>query len=116
MSLVTVTTGNTILASDINQLVNVLQRAATQQEAGKYFLAGSIYANGALVSQYMPSLSRISTPASVTVDTADQAPTGGMSATPNTAVLTANGFQVWTLTTTGPNVNARCGGNTTIQF
>ncbi len=116
MSLVTVTTGNTILASDINQLVNVLQRSATQQEQGKYFLAGPITNNTDVVSCYIPSLSRNATPVSVAIDEVDQAHTGGMTATPSTAQLTASGFQVFSLSTTGPNHNARAGGGYTIQY
>jgi hypothetical protein len=115
MALYTVSTGNTIQAQDVNQVVNVLQRASGQQEIGKYFLAGPTYANGALVSQYMSSISRNTTPVSVSIDTADQAPAGGMSTTPNTGNLTANGFQVWTLTTT-TNLNSRAAGNMTIQY
>jgi len=101
---------------DINQLVNVLQRASGQTEAGKYFIAGSVYANGAVISVYVPSLSRNATPVSVTLDTADQAPTGGVTGGATT-ILTGNaGFLAYSLSTTGPNVNARMAGNYTIQY
>lgn len=116
MSLTTVVSGNVIQAGDINQLVNVLKQPSGGTETGKYFMAGPVYANGAVVAEYVGSLSRGSVPVSVAVDTADQAPTGGMSGSVSTAQLSASGFQVFSLTTTGPNVNARCGGNYTISY
>lgn len=115
MSLSTVTTGNTILAADVNQLVNVLQRASGQTEAGKYFLAGPAYASNAVVALYMPTLSRNATPVSVTIDTVDQAPAGGMG-TVQSGQLTANGFQIFSINSTGPNTNCRAGGNWTVQY
>jgi hypothetical protein len=116
MALTTVVVGGQINAADINQLVNVLQRSSGQSETGKYFLAGPIYATGAVVSVYICSLSRGATPVSVTIDEADQAHTGGLNATPSTGQLGANGFQIFSLSTTGPNVNARAGGNYTINY
>lgn len=113
MALNTVTTGNTVLASDVNQLVNVLQRASGQTEAGKYFIDEACYANTSIISQYMTSLSRVSTPVSVSIDTSDVSPSNCGS--PSTAHLTANGFQVDTASNT-INVNCGCGGNATIQF
>lgn len=116
MALYTVSGGNVIQSADIDQLVNVLQQPSGGQEKGKYFMAGPVYANGAVVAEYVGSLSRGATPISVTIDEADLAHTGGMNATPTTAQLTASGFQVFSVTTTGPNVNARAGGNYTIQY
>ena len=40
MSLNVVVTGNTVLAADINQLVNYLQRSSGSTEVGKYYCAG----------------------------------------------------------------------------
>lgn len=116
MALTIVVTGATINASDLNQTINVLQQPSGGQEKGKYFMAGPVYANGAVVAEYVGSLSRGATPLSVTIDEADQAHTGGLNATPTTAQLTASGFQVFSLSTTGPNVNARAGGGYTIQY
>jgi len=114
MPLNTVTMGNTILAADVNQLVNVLQRAAGQTEVGHYVLAGADYAANAFVSMYMPSLSRGATPVSVSIDTADIVPSGGMG-TPSTGVLTAGGFQIFNAPVAA-NLNPRAGGNYTIQY
>src|SRR5262249_25969146 len=112
MALYTVTTGNTILAADVNQLVNVLQRASGQVETGKYFIALPVQ-NGWQISQFMSPLSRVSTPVSVTIDTVDASPTNCGS--PATALLTANGFQVKANGNTTANV-ANVGGNYTIQY
>ena len=101
---------------DVNQLVVIDQQPSGGTETGHYFLAGSVYANGALVSCYIPSRSRGSTPVSVTIDETDQVHTGGINATPSTGALTSGGFQVYSLSTTGPNVNARAGGLYTLQY
>lgn len=114
MALNLVTTGNVVLAADINQLVQVLQRSAGQTETGKYVLAWAGYTNGATGSLYQDSLSRVSTPVSVTIDTADVSP-GGSANSPSTGHLTAGGFQVFS-STTAASVNAFEGGNYTIQY
>ena len=113
MSLNTVSTGNTILAADVNQLVNVLQRASGQTEVGKYLLNGWGSAASDFISQYMTSLSRVSVPVSVTLDEADIAHTNCNAVSNDT--LTANGFHVFT-TTTAATTNARVAGNATINF
>lgn len=113
MSLNTVTTGNTVLAADINQLVNVLQRAASQTEGGKHILNGWSNASGDTIGQYMQSISRGSTPSSVTIDTSDYSATN-LNA-PTTANLTANGFFI-KATSTGATTSAFVGGNFTIQY
>ena len=113
MTLNTVTTGNTILAADVNQLVFVLQRQSGQTEVGKYLLNGWGNASGDFISQYMSSLSRVSVPVSVTLDEADIAHTNCAAVSNDT--LTANGFHVFT-TTSAAAVNARVAGNATINF
>lgn len=115
MALYTVATGNTINALDVNQIVNVLQKPSGATEAGKYFLGASIYTNGALASMYVLTLSRNATPVSVSIDTLDQAPVGGMGAMA-TANLTQGGFQLYSLSGTTQGVNARAGGNWTVQY
>ncbi|HET8911204.1 MAG TPA: hypothetical protein VFN23_07065 [Ktedonobacteraceae bacterium] len=104
--------GNTIFASDLYQLC----RPSGSQETGHYWLGGPVYTNGALISLYMPSQSRAATPVSASIDTADSAPAGGMNSAPTTFNLTVGGFQISTTSTTGPNTNAHCGGNYTIQY
>ena len=116
MSLYTVNTGNTINAADLNQVVNVLQVPSGGTEAGQYFLAGPVYTSAAVVALFMPSRSRGATPVSVAVDTSLLSPTGGMSGTPSTNGLGTAGFQIFSLSTTGPNPNARCAGAWTIQY
>jgi hypothetical protein len=102
-----------VLAADINQLENVLQRAAGQTEAGKHAMNIACYANAAQMAMYMQSLSRISTPVSVSIDTVDVAPAN--CGAPTTGHLTANGFQILS-NSTSINVNCGFAGNFTIQF
>lgn len=108
-----VTSGNTIYASDVNQLVSILQKASGSQEVGKWFLGGNAYTTNAALSLYMPLLSRYATPVSVSIDTADQTPSG--MSTMNTQRLSASGFQIWSYST-GATANAYGGGNWTVNF
>lgn len=114
MALSTVTTGNVILAADVNQLVFVLQRQSGQTETGKYYLEAGLYTTGAFLGQYMSSLSRVSVPVSVTIDEADVAHTNNANAA-STQSLTANGFQVH-CNSSAANTDAKVAGNTTINF
>lgn len=114
MALYTVSTGQTIQAQDVDQLVNVLQQPGSSQEKGKYMLEGNAYVSGAYFSLYMPSLSRNTSPVSVSIDTADNAPTALLNA-PSTDHLTANGFHIFS-NTTGISSNQFCAGNYTIQY
>lgn len=113
MALNTVSTGNTILAADINQLVNVLQRPSGQTETGKYHLLWSAYTTNAQGQVWIQSQSRNATPVSVTVDSADQSPTN--SGSPFTSVLNSSGFQLYGTSTTTA-VACNIGGNYTIQY
>jgi hypothetical protein len=47
--------------NDLNQLVDILQRRAGQQETGKYFVAGWSGGSGDTLSNFIPSLSRNTT-------------------------------------------------------
>lgn len=105
--------GGVIQASDVSQVVYVLQRQSGQTETGKYWLGGSTYATGAVQSGYMPSLNRNTVPVSVSTDTSDQALTGFTAL--NAQHLSANGFQFWGAGT-GVNTNCNVAGNWTIQF
>lgn len=114
MSLTLIANGVLSDASQVDQIIYVLQRQSGQAEAGKYFLQGQGYTSLANFGNYMPSLSRTSTPSGVTIDTADQAPTGGAN-TPGAQNLTSSGFLVF-FTTGGTASAAKCGGNYTIAY
>lgn len=114
MSLNTVATNNTILAADINQLVDVLQRGAGHSETGKYILQGWASANGDFISMYITSLSRTSVPVSVIIDQADL--TTSNLGSISTGFLTANGFQIFSTANNGAQTNCHAGGNTTINY
>lgn len=102
--------GATIYASDLYQLC----QPSGGQEKGKYWLEGSGYVSGADITMFMPSQSRNATPVSVTIDTADQAPSSHLNA-PSTASLTSGGFHI-SASVTAVTPNEFCGGNYTIQY
>jgi hypothetical protein len=114
MSLSTPVNGGTVQASDISQLVKVLQETSGSTEVGKYYLQGGGNVSGWVVSNYMVSLSRTSVPVSVSIDTADQAPAAS-AGTPTAIQLTFGGFQVQFAVTAVTNT-ARAAGNSTIHF
>ena len=93
MALYTVSTGGTINAADINQLVNSLQRSSGQSEVGHYFLFGSGYATNATVSASISTLSKGATPVSSSFDTSIFASTGIGAIT--IAHLDSYGFQIY---------------------
>lgn len=107
MTLSTVSTGSTINASDINQIVNVLQRLTSQSETGAYYLGYSAYQTGALGSVWVPSLSRNATPASSSVDQSLQAASNCGSLA--VSVTTSSGLQITVASTTNTN-NAHVAG------
>ena len=113
MSLYTVSSGTTINAQDINQVVNVLQQQSGGQEIGVYFIAGCPFESSAVVAQYVNTISRGSAPVSVTIDTSRQSPIS-LNA-PTTNILSRSGFQVYAFATGSAN-NARVGGNYTVQY
>lgn len=114
MALTIVTNGNTAQANDLNQVINILQQPSGGQEKGRYWLAGWANAANNIISFYVCSQSRNSTPVSASIDTADQAPTAGLG-TPTAVHLTNGGFQV-SDQATGATAGSFCGGNYTIQF
>ena len=97
-----------------NQLVNVLQRSAGQTETGTYFIQGGANASGWTVGNWIPTLSRNATPASVSIDTAIVAPAAS-AGTPSATQLTSSGFFVEFFATAATNTG-RCGGNWTVQY
>ena len=113
MPLSTVVNGATISHLDLDQAINVLQQPSGGQEKGKYHLAGNSYVSGGFISLYEESLSRNSVPVSVSIDTADTAPTNINA--PAALKLTANGFQVHA-TSTGIVTSANAAGNHTLQY
>ena len=106
--------GNTVLATDITQLTDMLQRQSTQTETGKYYLESGLYATNAFTSTYIRTSSQGSTPISVTIDEADQAHTGSINA-PTTAQLTSFGFQI-KANASGASTDGRVGGNYTVHY
>jgi hypothetical protein len=107
MALTTVSTGNTINASDVNQIINVLQRLSSQSETGAYYLGYSAYQTGALGSVWVSSLSRNATPSSSSVDQSLQSASNcGSLAVANTS---SSGLQI-TVSATGPTNNAHVAG------
>lgn len=113
MSLYTVVTGNTIAAQDINQVINVLQEPSGSSEVGQYWLAGSSYAANALISQWIQSQSRTSTPVSVSIDESIQAPSN--CGTPSVSNLKSSGFQLYAFGS-GVFTSANVAGVYTIKF
>jgi hypothetical protein len=113
MPLNTVTTGNTILATDVNQLVNVLQRAAGQTEVGDYYLTSFATTSGQSMGTWVGTLSRGATPVSVGIDTSLQAVSGCNA--PSTDHLNSNGFHVFT-SSTGAVGAMNVGGQYTVQY
>lgn len=112
MSLNTVTTGNTILAADINQLVYVLQRQSGQSETGKYYTSQSVYVNGGTLGTYYSSLNRVSVPISATIDATDAQTNCNA---PSNDHLTANGLHIFS-SSTGISNSVNLGGNVTLNF
>ena len=110
---VNATTPPGISASFLNAVESVLARGVGDTETGKYVLSGWGSTNTDHISHYMSSISRTSVPINVTIDTVDVAPSNINS--PTTALLTANGFQVFS-TPTGATINASVAGNSTIQY
>ncbi len=113
-TLVRVSTGATINASDVDQIISELQHQTGETETGEYVLAGGSNASGFVVSAWVSMRSRVSTPASVTIDTSIQAPSGNAN-TPSTNHLLESGFQVF-FTTSAGNVSNGCAGLWTVHF
>ena len=103
-----------ISAAFLNAVEAVLERNSGDTESGHYFCSGWSNAAGDLIQAYIPSLSRTSTPVSVSIDQADKAATNVNA--PTTGFLTSGGFQVWTTSTSAQVTNLQVGGNWTIQF
>lgn len=102
-------------SEDINQILYTLHQPSGGQELGHYFLGANGYTTNAVVSWYVPSLSRGSVPVSVTLDATDQSNSGYVSTPANNQNITANGFEAWD-TTSAAQTNAVIGGKYTIQY
>jgi hypothetical protein len=114
MTLYQVSTGQTVNASDINQLVSTLQQQPGGQELGTYYLTGVSPAGGITgLGAWCPSQSRGSSPVSVSINTSIQSPVNLL--TPTTDHLSSYGFHVFAGYTAG-NTAANVGGTFTIQY
>ena len=103
-----------ISATFLNNLENVLEQPSGGSELGKYVCAGNWAGSGSgFFSTYIPSLSRTAVPVSVTIDTADQSPSGGAIA-PSTDRLSSSGFHIYSSMTNGNN--GSMAGNWTLNF
>lgn len=113
MSLYTVSSGSTINAQDVNQLVNVLQVGSGGTETGQYYLGFSGYDSSALGSMYLETRSHGATPVSVTVDTSIQSPSNCVS--PTTNGLSQYGFQLFSSSSVAAH-NCHEAGAWTVQY
>jgi len=113
MPLTLVSNGNTVQATDVNQIINVLQRPSGQSETGNYYIQGSSYASGARIAMYMRSTSQGATPASVSIDTTIVSPSN--MGTPTTDQLTQYGFHIFG-SSNAVNVDAKAAGAFTINY
>ena|SRR2546421_8496746 len=113
MALTQVNPGDTIYPSTINQFLYVLQQPAGAQDAGHYIIEHNSYVSGAFMQTYCIFRSRVSVPVSVTAGTGEVSTTNCVG--PTTANITAGGAQIYT-SSNAINVNAHCGGTTTIQY
>ena len=84
-----------------------------QSEGGKYWVGGSSYANGALISTYIVSLSRNAVPSGVSLDEVDQAHSN--CAAVSSDHVTANGFHVYSFGS-GVFTSANVAGGYTLNY
>ena len=104
-----------ISAAFLNALEAVLERNSGDTESGHYFLSGWSNAVGDLIQIYYASLSRTSTPISVSApDQTDKAATNVNA--PSTGFLTSGGVQIYTTSTSAQVSNLQVGGAFTIQY
>ena len=104
-----------ISAAFLNAIEAMFAPKSSTTFVGKYFLQGGAWDNGSQLSTYTQlNTQNGSTPVSVSIDTADQAPAAS-AGTPSAGLLSANGFQVISTCTAASNT-ARAGGNFTVQY
>ena len=113
MPLSTVTNGATIFATDINQIINVLQVPAAGQEKADYYLTSFATTSGQSMGAWVGTESRGATPVSVSIDTSLQAASG--CGAPSTDHLNSNGFHVFA-NSTGAVGAMNVGGQYTVQY
>jgi hypothetical protein len=113
MALTLVSSGNTIYATDIDQIINVLQQPSGGTEAGSYYITGNA-SNTSSLGYFVSSLSRVSSPVSVSINTSITSPSNCNS--PSTDHLNANGFHVYTTISGGASIASNVGGGYTIQY
>lgn len=101
--------GNTIFATDLYGLA----QPSGGQEIGGYYISTWGNAGNDVFGYFVSSVSRNSTPVSVSVDQSYNAASGVNA--PSTNTLKSTGFHVYT-GTTGVTTNANVGGQYTLQF
>lgn len=112
MALTLVTSGNTIFASDLNQIIAVLQRSGTS-ETGQYIIKGNAPAINNELSTYIHTTSQGVTPSSVSIDTSVLTTLGvGAPAVQN---ISASGFLVHVLSS-GAGTDCHVGGVYTANY
>lgn len=113
MAFTTVVTGQVIQTVDFTQFAQVFNRLPGQSETGHYMVAGQTYIAGAYISTYVSSHSRGPVPVSVSINTADSAPSGLN--TPTASNVSYAGFLV-KATGTATNLSVNAGGVWTLQY
>ena len=103
-----------ITAAFLTALENALIQPSGGSESGHYGLVVNWAGTGnGFGATHVTSISRTSVPVSVTIDTTDQSPSGGLGS-PSTSVLTSGGFRVFASTTNSNN--SFCAGAYTINW
>src|SRR2546421_12139577 len=97
----------------LDGLENVLVQVSGGSESGRYRVAGGCYVSGSVVSTWVTSLSRTTSPVSVTIDTSDQSPT--LLSSPSAVNQNSGGVLIYG-TGTGTNQNCFCAGAYTINY
>lgn len=104
-----------ISAAFLNAVEAMFAPKSSTTFVGKYWLQFGGNANGWDMSYYQTLATQNgSTPVSVSIDTADQAPAAS-AGTPATSTLTAHGFLIMSVISAVSNT-ARCAGNWTVQY
>jgi hypothetical protein len=108
-----VATSDTILATDIDQFCDILNRQSTQTEIGYHYENGWANANADNWGYGISTLSRDAAVSTVTVGVTLQAASGCNA--PATNTLDATGFHVFT-SSTGAGTNFFVGGHYTATY
>src|SRR5690242_19726294 len=102
MAYYTVVQGGTFNAADLDQIINALQQPSGGQERGTYYLQGGSFQGGWAVASFIATLSRNSTPVSITLDATI---TTFNASAPFSNYSSSNGFQAQFSAATGSGLN-----------